>query len=63
MVVSELEKLIEAAKYRTLDESEREEQRRSFAFGTANIENGRVTRALIDQEADALQKDSNDPRG
>jgi hypothetical protein len=50
----ELEKLLEAAKHRGLTADEREEQRRSFAFGNANIENARVTRETIDREADAL---------
>jgi len=50
----ELEKLLEAAKHRSLSTAEQEEQRRSFAFGNANIENERVTRETIDREADAL---------
>jgi len=35
-------------------EAEREEQRRSFAYGNAHIENAHITRPLIDREADAL---------
>jgi hypothetical protein len=53
----ELEKLLEAAKYRSLTVAEQEEQRRSFAFGNANIENERVTRETVDREADALSED------
>lgn len=34
--------------------AEREEQRRSFAYGNAHIENADITRRLIDREADAL---------
>jgi hypothetical protein len=52
----ELEKLLEAAKYRPLTPSEQEEQRRSFAFGNANIENSRVTRETVDQQAEELKK-------
>ena len=50
----ELEKLLEAAKSRSLTPEEREEQRRSFAYGTAKIENVRITRAMVDEEAEAL---------
>lgn len=54
----ELEKLLEAAKEHKLSDAEREEQRRSFAFGTANIENVRVTRVMVDEEAEALEENS-----
>jgi hypothetical protein len=50
----ELEKLLEAARSRSLTVEEREEQRRSFAYGTAKIENTRVTREMVDEEAEAL---------
>jgi len=50
----ELEKLLEAARYRPLTPAEQEEQRRSFAFGNANIENVRVTRQIVDEQAEAL---------
>lgn len=53
----DLEKLLEAAKYRPLSPAEREEQRRSFAYGNANIENARVTRETVDREADDLLKE------
>ncbi|HYI07882.1 MAG TPA: hypothetical protein VEK57_02320 [Thermoanaerobaculia bacterium] len=52
----ELEKLLEAAKYRPLTRSEQEEQRRSFAYGNANIENSRVTRETVDQQAEELNE-------
>ena len=53
---NELEKLLEAAKYRPLTASEKEEQRRSFAYGNANIENDRVTRETVDQQAEELKE-------
>jgi hypothetical protein len=53
---NELEKLLEAAKYRPLTASEKEEQRRSFAYGNANIENDRVTRETVDQQAEELEE-------
>jgi hypothetical protein len=55
-MTDELEKLLEAAKYRPLSEAEQEEQRRSFAYGNANIENDRVTRETIDQQAEELKE-------
>lgn len=33
---------------------EKEEQRRSFACGNTKIENPRITREMVDREADAL---------
>jgi hypothetical protein len=56
----DLEKLLEAAKYRPLSPREQEEQRRSFAYGNANIENSRVTRETVDREADQLQNTKSD---
>jgi hypothetical protein len=53
---NELEKLLEAAKYRPLTASEQEEQRRSFAYGNANIENDRVTRQTVDEQAEELKE-------
>jgi len=52
----ELEKLLEAARYRPLTASEREEQRRSFAYGNSNIENARITRETVDQQAEELNE-------
>lgn len=52
----ELEKLLEAARYRPLTQFEQEKQRRSFAYGNANIENSQVTRDTVDQQAEELEK-------
>jgi hypothetical protein len=52
----ELQKLIEAAKSRDFPPSEREAQRRSFAYGNTNIENPRITRQTVDQQAEQLMK-------
>jgi hypothetical protein len=49
-----LEDLLEAAKYFAQSESEKEQQRRSFAYGNTNIENARITREMIDREAESL---------
>ena len=47
-----LDDLIEQARQLTMSECAREEQRRSFAYGTAHIENEDVTRELVEDEAD-----------
>ena len=50
-----LEKLLEAAKKKALTPSEQEAQRRSFAYGNTNIENSRITREMVDEEAELLK--------
>lgn len=49
-----LQKLIAAARGRVMSQAEQEAQRRSFAYGNANIENARVTRAMVDKAAEKL---------
>jgi hypothetical protein len=49
-----LQYLLDAAKKAVPSESEKEEQRRSFAYGNTKIENPRITREMVDQEADSL---------
>jgi hypothetical protein len=51
-----LETLLKAAKNSTFTAEQKEEQRRSFAYGNTNIENSRITRELVDREAEALKK-------
>ena len=53
----DLAKLCEQAKKVKMTPAEKEEQRRSFAYGNANIENERVTRKIIDRAADSVNKD------
>jgi hypothetical protein len=50
----DLQKLIDAARGRSMSDAEKEAQRRSFAFGNANIENERVTREMVDRAAEKL---------
>ena len=57
-MADELSVLIELAKNVTMTPEEREAQRRSFAYGNTQIENSRITRRMIDEEADALRKAS-----
>ncbi len=54
MASESLDRLIEAARKVEMSDEDREEQRRSFAFGNANIENPRVTRELVDRVADRM---------
>ncbi len=56
----DIEKLIEAARLIPATPQQREEHRRSFAFGNAAIENALVTREMIDNEADKLALGSDD---
>jgi hypothetical protein len=49
-----LSALMEAAREAKPSKADREEQRRTFAFGNTAFENKRITRELIDQEAEKL---------
>jgi len=51
-----LDKLINAARNKEFPAGEREAQRRSFAYGNTNIENPRITRETIDEQAEILAK-------
>jgi len=57
----DLQQLIEAARHVPFPEEEREAQRRSFAYGNTHIENERVTREMIDEQAEALKLESQTP--
>ena len=50
-----LDEMIEAARRAVMTPTEEEQQRRSFAFGNANIENSRVTRKTVDAAARKLE--------
>ena len=54
-MATELETLIAAARLKEFPSSEREAQRRSFAYGNTHIENSRITRELIDHQAELLR--------
>jgi hypothetical protein len=55
-MATELQQLLDAAKKLDVSPEQKEEQRRSFAFGNTNIENPRITRQTVDQEAEALKE-------
>jgi hypothetical protein len=54
MMTDLLQKLLDQAKKAVPSAQEKEEQRRSFAYGNTKIENPRITREMVDREADAL---------
>lgn len=55
-VTDNLKELVEKAKHVEASPEQKEEQRRSFAYGNTNIENPLVTRQTVDQEAEKLKK-------
>jgi hypothetical protein len=57
-----LKELIEAAKNAKPTPEQKEQQRRSFAYGNAAFENELVTREMIDREAEKLSREADDAR-
>jgi hypothetical protein len=55
-MTEKLNELLEKAKTVKLSPEQKEEQRRSFAYGNTNIENPRITRETVDQAAEELKK-------
>lgn len=55
--MTRIEELVESAKKVVQTAQEKEEQRRSFAYGNTKIENPRITRETVDEEAEALESD------
>jgi len=49
-----LQTLLDRSRTARMTREQREEQRRSFAYGNSKIENERVTRKMIDEEANTL---------
>jgi hypothetical protein len=54
----ELKALLEKARGVQMNRDQKEEQRRSFAYGNTKIENPRITRETVDRAADALNASS-----
>lgn len=50
-----LDDLIERARNVRMSDAEKEEQRRSFAYGNAAFENPRITREMVDRQAEKLK--------
>ena len=54
--MAELEKLVALARKVKMSPADEEAQRRSFAYGNAGFENSRITRAMVDEQAEKLEK-------
>lgn len=59
-MTNELNKLIEAAKRVEPSAAHREEQRRSFAYGNTHFENSRITRKMVNEQAEKLARQERD---
>ena len=59
-MTNRLQELLDEAKRSVSTSQEKEEQRRSFAYGNTKIENYRITRETVDQEAESLRKKGTD---
>jgi hypothetical protein len=57
MTQPDLNDLIETSRKKKMSPKEKEAQRRSFAYGNANISNKLITRELIDDAADILSEE------
>ena len=55
-MAEKLETLIKMARAVRMSPRELERQRRSFAYGNTKIENERITRQLVDEQAEALKR-------
>jgi hypothetical protein len=53
---TDLQYLLEKSKGISMTPRELEEQRRSFAYGNTNIENERITRTVVDEQAKKLSE-------
>jgi hypothetical protein len=52
---TDLNSLLSQARQVHMSPADKEAQRRSFAFGNANIENARVTRDTVNKQAELLE--------
>jgi len=52
---ADLKSLLDQAKHVQMSAADKEAQRRSFAFGNANIENARVTRETVKKQAELME--------
>jgi hypothetical protein len=55
-----LQELLDEARKNVPTSQEKEEQRRSFAYGNTKTENSRITREMVDHEAESLKKETAD---
>lgn len=59
-MVNNIEKLLEESRRVKMTDSQRNEQRVSFAYGTANIENADVTRSMVEKAAKKIRYQGNE---
>ena len=57
MTKADITILLEKARRITMSPGEREQQRRSFVYGNANIENEAVTKDVIEEVAERMARD------
>jgi hypothetical protein len=62
MMPHALQQLLEAAKQAEPSPQQREEQRRSFAYGNTAFENKLITREMIDRQAEIIAREQNERR-
>jgi hypothetical protein len=62
LMPGELEELLERARRVRMNAAEREQQRRSFAYGNTAIENPLITRETVDRQAEALKAEDDTER-
>jgi hypothetical protein len=55
-MTEKLTALIERARTVKMTSAEKEQQRRSFAYGNTKIENERITRKMVDELAEAKKR-------
>ena len=55
-MTNRLQDLVARAQQREMSPAEKEEQRRSFAYGNTKIENPLITRQMVDEEAERLEQ-------
>jgi len=55
--MAELDRLIALARKVTMSQRDAEAQRRSFAYGNAAFENPRITKEMVNEQAEKLNRD------
>ncbi len=60
-MTNRLQELLDEARKSVSTSQDKEEQRRSFAYGNTKIENARITRETVDREAESLRRENADP--
>lgn len=56
-MTNRLTSLVEKGRTVRMTDADREEQRRTFAYGNTHIENELITRETVDAQAEAMKED------